>query len=180
MRNSANARPEFLPSREKRIWREKWKPAVVWKCEVIGSRCLRSRSATLSLEDALRVSRQFIDHYNTIRCACTPESVTSPRRINCLVATRPSSRPVMRNFSKPGNAADRNAPHSPLYHDERCQHDGAQTYPQSPRTGRLRECTPVMLRLMPSVCYRHLFQSAYWRLSWAGRRTEAFCGLRVF
>ena len=67
MRNSANARPEFLPSREKRIWREKWKPAVVWKCEVIGSRCLRSRSATLSLEDALRVSRQFIDHYNTVR-----------------------------------------------------------------------------------------------------------------
>jgi hypothetical protein len=33
----------------------------------------------------------------------------------------------------------------------------------------------VMLRLMPSVCYRRLFQSAYWRLSWAGRRTEALC-----
>src|SRR5713101_3537212 len=28
---------------------------------------------------------------------------------------------------------------------------------------------------MPSVRYRHLFQSTYRRFSWATRRTEAFC-----
>jgi hypothetical protein len=38
----------------------------------------------------------------------------------------------------------------------------------------------VLLRSMPSVCYRHLFQSTYRRFCWATRHTEAFLFWEVF
>ena len=46
----------------------------------------------------------------------------------------------MKNFSKPGNAANRNAPHSTLHHDERCNITALRLIHNRPRTGRLREC----------------------------------------